>query len=522
MKAVVLAAGMGARLRPLTDSAPKCLVRVTGKPLLHNALEHLGANGIDTALIVIGHLGEIVRESLGEQFQGIRLTYIENRLFDATNNVYSLWLARDHLNDDILLLEDDIFFEEELIHRLCRHSYANIVVADEYRDFMEGTGINVDHDIVTEFILKENASQVIPHKPGLKTVNIYRFSRQFMETHFVPCLEQVIAEGHHHVFYEFALARIVKSTSVRLVALPAAGLKWFEIDTPEDLRHAEQLFAKQERRPDPSIQYRNRAQQASQAKQDWDLRAAQDAISATAPHHFTRSHSAPLSLSDYFEHGRQQAYTLTCDNFKELALEPAGKRMLEIGCGIGRLFPGFTEMFAEVWGVDVSREMIERAAELHASPNVTLMPNNGYDLAGVPDDHFDLVFSYNALRHVRQRWMAFSYLAETHRVLKVGGAFQLHFRTDRTPLREYVYWHLPHPLRTLAQVLLRLLLLYPLRHLPLRTPHIPGEAASWLGTGFTPTEIESELFRLGFVHVKTWFDRAYPDRTKFWAVGKKP
>ena len=522
MKAVILAAGRGTRLRPLTDSTPKCLVRVNGKPLLHNALEHLGANGIDTAVIVIGHLGETVRESLGEQFQGIRLIYIENRLFDATNNVYSLWLARDHLNDDILLLEDDIFFEGELIDRVCSHSCPNIVIVDEYRDFMEGTGVNVDHDIVTEFILKENGSHVIPHTPGLKTVNIYRFSRQFMETHLIPCLEQVIAEGHHDVFYEFALARIVKSTSVHLVALRAAGLKWFEIDTPEDLQHAEQLFAKQERYSDSPARDRHRVQQLSRAKQDWDLRAARDAISATAPHHFTRSHSQPWTLSDYFEHGRQQAYTLTHDSFKQLALEPAGKRMLEIGCGIGRLFPGFTEMFAEVWGVDVSREMIDRAAKLHAGPNVTLMPNDGYDLAGIPDDHFDLVFSYNALRHVPQRWMAFSYLAETYRVLRSGGAFQLHYRTDRTPLREHIYWHLPRPLRTPAQILLRLLLLYPLRHLPLRPPHIPGEAASWLGTGFTPTEIESELVRLGFVHIKTWFDKGYPDRTKFWAVGKKP
>jgi NDP-sugar pyrophosphorylase family protein len=248
VKAAVLAAGKGARLRPLTDSTPKCLVKVNGKPLLHNALEHLGGNGIDTAVIVIGHLGEMVRESLGEQFQGIRLIYVENRLFDTTSNAYSLWLARDHLNDDILLLEDDIFFEGELIDRVCGHSYANIVVADEYRDFMEGTGVNVDHDIVTEFVLKENAGQVVPQNPRLKTVNIYRFSRQFMETQLIPCLEQVIAEGHHDVFYEFALARVVKSASVRLAALPAAGLKWFEIDTPEDLQHAEQLFARQERR----------------------------------------------------------------------------------------------------------------------------------------------------------------------------------------------------------------------------------------------------------------------------------
>lgn len=246
MKTVVLAAGAGNRLRPLTHNTPKCLIRVNGKPILENALEHLSRNGIGTAVIVIGHLGEKVREYLGNQFCGMRLIYVENKIFNVTNNIYSLWLAKEHLNDDILLLEDDIFFEAEVIDRTCRHNYPDIIVVDVYQSFMEGTGVTVDNDIVTGVILKENKSQNTRCNPGLKTVNIYKFSKQFMETYLIPSLEEVIAEGYHSMFYEFAISRIVKSRAVQLMALPITGLKWFEIDTPEDLQQAERLFAEQE------------------------------------------------------------------------------------------------------------------------------------------------------------------------------------------------------------------------------------------------------------------------------------
>ena len=244
MKAVILAAGMGSRLRPLTYTTPKCLIRVNGKPILQNALEHLSFNGITAAVIVIGHLGKKVRDFIGDEFHNVGLTYVENKNFRITNNIYSLWLAKEYLNDDIILLEDDIFFEHAVLERLCNHNYPNVIVTDLYHSFMDGTGINVENNIVTEIVLKENDSRKATCSPSLKTVNIYKFSRQFMEAHMIRSLDEAIAEGHHDVFYEFALSKIVKSRTVRLVVLQIAGLKWFEIDKPEDLREAERLFKK--------------------------------------------------------------------------------------------------------------------------------------------------------------------------------------------------------------------------------------------------------------------------------------
>ena len=242
LKAVVLAAGMGIRLRPLTYITPKCLIEVKGKPILENALEHLNRNGIKAVIIVTGHLGRRVRKYFGNQFHDIRLVYVENTRFKETNNIYSLWLAREHLNDDILLLEGDVFFEGEVIDRVCKCKYPDVMVIDGYRDFMNGTGINTKRDIVTEIILNKGEHQDVHHKAKLKTVNIYKFSKGFLETHFIPALDKCIMDNYHGEFYEFALARIIKSKAVQLRALSITGLRWFEVDTPEDWQKAQQLF----------------------------------------------------------------------------------------------------------------------------------------------------------------------------------------------------------------------------------------------------------------------------------------
>ncbi|UCG54570.1 MAG: class I SAM-dependent methyltransferase, partial [Dehalococcoidia bacterium] len=166
-----------------------------------------------------------------------------------------------------------------------------------------------------------------------------------------------------------------------------------------------------------------KARLALQIKRDWDIRAAQNAILFTVPK------VEQQTLEEFFDYGKQQAYTLTHKSFSEFNFEPAGKRMLEIGCGIGRLLTGFTEMFTEVWGIDVSTEMIAKAAKLLVSPKIKLVSNNGLDLVDIPNNYFDFVFSYNALQFVPERWIGLNYLAETYRILRPGGIFQLNFKT---------------------------------------------------------------------------------------------
>jgi choline kinase len=242
LKAVILAAGMGTRLRPLTLKTPKCLICVNGTPFVENALFHLNRNGIESAVIVIGYLGEGIKRYLGNEYRNTRLHYVENNVFDKTGNIYSLWLARQYLEDDIILLEDDIFFEGEVIDRLCHHKSPEIVVVDIYKNNMNGTGVNVESDIVTSFIMGQDITPGIQLKPKFKTVNIYRFSRSFMKRYLLPKVEELVSGEHSDIFYETAIGEVVKKPEVRMVALSIAGLKWFEIDTPEDLSQAETMF----------------------------------------------------------------------------------------------------------------------------------------------------------------------------------------------------------------------------------------------------------------------------------------
>lgn len=112
-RAIILAAGTGSRLKPLTNDMPKCLTEVNGKSILINELENLDFCEFDEAVIVIGHLANRVKESVGEKFGNLKLKYIENEIYAKTNNIYSLWLAREVLADGAVLIEGDSFFEKK-------------------------------------------------------------------------------------------------------------------------------------------------------------------------------------------------------------------------------------------------------------------------------------------------------------------------------------------------------------------------------------------------------------------------
>jgi len=114
LKTIILAAGSGTRLMPLTENIPKCLVEVGEISILSNTLNCLNKNGIEECVIVVGHHAEKVVGCIGDEFKDIKITYVENKIFEKTSNIYSLWLAKLYLNDDVLLIEGDIFLKMPL------------------------------------------------------------------------------------------------------------------------------------------------------------------------------------------------------------------------------------------------------------------------------------------------------------------------------------------------------------------------------------------------------------------------
>lgn len=242
MNAVILAAGRGERLRPLTDTAPKCLTRVCGKSILEYELDALDAVGVPKCTIVVGYRESQIREQFGPSFKRMELEYVQNADYGTTNNLYSLWLARKTLESQIILIEGDLVFGNELMHKLVSAPATDVAVVDEYRAEMNGTVVRGHGAQIKEFILKTDQGPDFDYGDTAKTVNLYKFSESTMRDHFLPGLDRYVAENRTNVFYEAVLADLVEDESLRMAMLFPGECPWIEIDTPEDLEVAEDLF----------------------------------------------------------------------------------------------------------------------------------------------------------------------------------------------------------------------------------------------------------------------------------------
>ena len=242
MKAVILAAGQGVRLRPLTNDIPKCLAQVHGKPLLHYQLESLNRAGFRHCVIVVGYLGHMVQHRFGSRFANMRITYVTNDAFENTNNIYSLWLARRHLDDDILLLEADLLFEYGLLDDLIRGRYANAAVVDRFRPPMNGTVILAREGLSASMVLKSQQPADFDYRNALKTVNVYALSKETMKQQLLPTLDSDVAQGLTNEFYEAVLARLIAQGDMEMAVHLTGRRTWAEVDTLEDLHEAERIF----------------------------------------------------------------------------------------------------------------------------------------------------------------------------------------------------------------------------------------------------------------------------------------
>ncbi len=243
MRAIILAAGEGSRLRPFTDDRPKCMVDVGGREMLDRALEALAAVGATEVILVSGYRADVLRERYGDAAYGLPITWVDNPIYDKTNNLYSLWLARDFLDVDHLLLESDLLFDKEILERLIESKFPNAAVVDAYRPELNGTIIKAEDDgTSTQMVLKAQQGPDYDHSDSLKTVNIYRFEGGFMREHYLPRLNRYVEEKRTDKYYEAVLAELVTEGAVTLGAVKTAPLKWAEVDTPEDRVLAEKDF----------------------------------------------------------------------------------------------------------------------------------------------------------------------------------------------------------------------------------------------------------------------------------------
>lgn len=254
-------------------------------------------------------------------------------------------------------------------------------------------------------------------------------------------------------------------------------------------------------------------QQKTSMSEDWDLRAKENARFYISPEREF------WDLPNFSSDGKHVAVSLLQPAFDRLTFVPHDKHILEIGCGIGRLFPGFAEVFGEIWEIDVSAEMIRQGRETCPVSDAKFFVGAGKDLGGLEDESVDYCFSYAVFQHIPDAAVVWSYLTEVHRVLRPGAAFQLHFKR-RPPLKSRVFGTLPGSLRPLAQLVYGFASLRWLRGRSIYHP-VLGNLSTWAGSTISPQEIQEKLIDLGFSRVETFRDLSEPSAWKFWAIGSK-
>ncbi len=245
MQALILAAGLGKRLGDLTKDKPKCMVKLNNKTLIEYAVESLIENGINDFVVVVGHEKQKLINLLKEKYPKQNFKFIENPVYFKTNNIYSLYLAKEFLekDDDTLLLESDIIFEPSIIQNLINDKRKNLLVVDKYKPWMDGTVVKIDK--------KDNITSVIPKEffdyqeidEYYKTVNIYKFSKDFSKNFYIPFLEAYIKSFGKNEYYEQVIRIISFLEKSGIKAFKLKGEKWYEIDTIQDLENAECIFA---------------------------------------------------------------------------------------------------------------------------------------------------------------------------------------------------------------------------------------------------------------------------------------
>ncbi len=244
MQAIILAAGMGRRLGEYTKNNTKCMVPVNGTPLIDRLLAQLSRLVLNRVVIVVGYEGQKLMDYLGYERDGLKLEYVNNPIYDKTNNVYSLALAKEQLmEDDTLLIESDLILDDGIFDLLLGCQEKNVALVAKYETWMDGTMVRLDADNnIVNFIPKADFKFSDTDR-YYKTVNIYKFSKEFSRETYVPFLEAYTKVVGNNEYYENVLRIITFLNNHDLKALPVTHEKWYEIDDKQDLDIAEALFA---------------------------------------------------------------------------------------------------------------------------------------------------------------------------------------------------------------------------------------------------------------------------------------
>ena len=235
MIAVILDAGEGKRLRPLTSLKPKCLLKLNDVTILEHQLINLIKCGIRNVVIVVGyHAGQIFEEIKNKDFD-LEIDFIQNPIYYKTNTVYSLWLAKERIKDDFVYLNGDVVFHTEVLERLLKSHYDTCIAVEKKQVSEEEVKVRLDSNLV-----KAIGKDIEPQKTHGEFIGMAKFSKRFNQL-FIDMLNEVVEEGKVDEFFEVALDRVLKSRDV--YAVDVSDLSCIEVDTHEDFNTAKEIYS---------------------------------------------------------------------------------------------------------------------------------------------------------------------------------------------------------------------------------------------------------------------------------------
>ncbi len=243
MQAIILAAGMGKRLKELTQNNTKCMVKVNGVSLIDRMLHQIAKKDISRIIIVVGYEGQKLIDYISTLDIKVPIKYVNNPIYNKTNNIYSLALAKNYLlEDDTLLFESDLIFEDSVLDALTEDPRGTLALVDKYESWMDGTCVKIAQDDTIEAFIPGKKFKFNEIKDYYKTVNIYKFSKHFSQTHYVPFLEAYQSALGQNEYYEQVLRVITMLDDPEIKAKRLNGQRWYEIDDIQDLDIANSIF----------------------------------------------------------------------------------------------------------------------------------------------------------------------------------------------------------------------------------------------------------------------------------------
>ena len=245
MQAIILAAGMGRRLGKYTRDNTKCMLPVNGVRLIDRMLEQLCRLQLSRLVMVVGYKGQELIDHIGDRYEGrLKIEYAENSIYDKTNNIYSLALVKDKMmEDDTLLIESDLILDDSLFPMILDNPFPNLALVAKYETWMDGTMVRIDKENNIVNFVPRKAFRYSEVDAYYKTVNVYKFSKEFSTRVYVPFLDAYCKVMGDNEYYEQVLRVITLLDQANLKALPIGDKPWYEIDDVQDKDIAETIFS---------------------------------------------------------------------------------------------------------------------------------------------------------------------------------------------------------------------------------------------------------------------------------------